>query len=66
MKRVLIGLAVFGLIGWLFIPAGSPTTLPPANAEPFLWDQDELWSTLEYEFGSARDAGCANVSERMT
>ncbi len=60
-----IGLSVLGLMGWLFVPASSPATLPPADATPFLWDQDELWSTLEAEFGATRNAGCANVNERI-
>ena len=65
MKKTLIGLAVVGLIAWLFVPVSPPAIPPPAGATPFLWDQDELWSTLESEFRSTRSAGCAGVSERI-
>lgn len=65
MKRPLIAVCILALVAWLFVPAGSQSALAPADAEPFIWDQDALWSSLEAEFNTARDAGCANVSERI-
>lgn len=65
MKKLLIGLPVLLLIVWLFFPAGSPAPLPPADARAFVWDQDELWSALEADFNAARQAGCANVRDRI-
>ncbi len=65
MKRTLIGLVAAALIAWLFVPVGSPKNSPPAGAEPFLWDQDDVWSTLESEFRATRDAGCTGVGERI-
>ncbi len=65
MKRALIGLVVVGLIAWLLVPVGSPAISPPAGAAPFLWDQDEVWSTLESQFRSTRNAGCAGIGERI-
>jgi hypothetical protein len=62
---MLIGLVAVGLIAWLTIPVSSPTISPPAGATPFLWDQDEIWRSLESEFGATRIAGCTGVSERI-
>ncbi len=47
--------------GLLLIPGREPV-LEGANREPFVWDQDEVWSTLEREFRVAREAGCVAVS----
>lgn len=32
---------------------------------PFLWDQDDVWQSLETRFNSARQAGCAELSGRL-
>jgi hypothetical protein len=65
MKKLLTGAVILGLFGCLFVPAGSPTTLPPAEAEPFAWDQDDVWSALEAEFNATREAGCDSATDRI-
>ncbi len=65
MKKLFIGIVILGVLGGLFVPAGSPSTLPPADAEPFVWDQDDVWSALEAEFNATRLAGCDSVRERI-
>ena len=65
MKRALIGFFLFVLAAWLLVPAGSPATVPPADARPFLWDQDEFWGSLEAEFLAARETGCDVAGQRI-
>jgi hypothetical protein len=65
MKKTLLALFVLALAGWLFIPAGSPATVAPAQARPFIWDQDQLWSGLEAEFVATRSSGCSNANESI-
>jgi hypothetical protein len=65
MNRMLAGLSVLGLSSWLFVPASPPSAPLPADARPFVWDQDELWSALEAEFDATRDAGCAGAEDRI-
>ena len=65
MKKIISGLLILGLLGWLFVPASSHSISAPAAAEPFLWDQDALWNALESEFDAARSAGCDTVGERI-
>lgn len=42
----------------LFLPEPSPAVPVPAGAQPFIWDQDALWQTLEARFNEARRLGC--------
>ena len=56
---------MLGLAGWLFVPGGSPSVSPPADARPFRWDQDEVWSALETEFNTTRIAGCRHAIGRI-
>lgn len=65
MKKLLIGVVILGLLGGLFVPPGAPSVLPPADAKPFVWDQDDVWSALEAEFNATREAGCDSVRERI-
>ena len=65
MKRALIGFFLFVLAAWLLVPAGSPATVPPADAQPFLWDQDSFWASLEAEYLAARETGCDVAGERV-
>lgn len=65
MKNILASVVALGLVGWLFVPAISPPVAPPAEAAPFLWDQDERWRSLETEFNTARRVGCASLSEQI-
>ena len=65
MKRALIGFFLFVLAAWLLVPAGSPAILPPADARPFLWDQDDIWASLEAAFLASRETGCDVTGERV-
>jgi len=65
MKRTLVGAALLTLAAWLLIPAGSPAVPPPANAKPFIWDQNQLWRALEADFSSMRNGGCQSAGERV-
>ncbi len=65
MKKALIGLVVLGVVGWLFVPGFSKPPSPAADAEPFIWDQDDIWRALEAEFTRTRDVGCTSVGERI-
>lgn len=65
MKKALIGFFAFVLAAWLLVPAGSPAVVLPADARPFIWDQDELWRSLEASFLSARDTGCDAAGEQI-
>jgi len=65
LRRALIGTFLLALAWWLFVPAGSPALAPPAQARPFIWDQDEVWRSLEAAFVATRDEGCDNASERI-
>ena len=42
---------------------------PPAAAgagrEPFVWDRDELWTSLEARFAEAREDGCDALNEEI-
>lgn len=65
MRGAYFGLSGLVLAGWLLVPAPPPATPSPADARPYLWDRDELWSALEAEFSAARSAGCAATAERI-
>jgi hypothetical protein len=39
--------------------------VPPADARPFLWDQDEYWASLEADFLAARETGCDVSGQRI-
>lgn len=60
-----MGLSGCLLAAWLLVPAGSPAVPRPAGARPFVWDQADLWSTLEANFSEARTSGCAGAAERI-
>lgn len=65
MKRILVGVALLTLAAWLLVPAGSPAVPPPANARPFVWDQNQLWRALEADFSATRNGGCESASKRV-
>jgi len=65
MRKMLLGLSVLGLSGSLLVPAAPPPVPTPADARPFVWDEDELWSALEAEFNATRSAGCASAAARI-
>jgi hypothetical protein len=65
MRRAFLGLSGLLLAGWLLVPALPPSMPSPADARPYVWDRDELWSALEADFSAARSAGCAANAERL-
>ncbi len=54
------------LAALLLIPEPAPDTPVPADAEPFVWDQDALWEALEARFIDARRAGCVRAEAPIT
>jgi len=64
MKKILIGLSLV-VVAWLFVPAGSPPSPPPADTGSFAWSQDEVWRSLEEDFNATRGAGCESAGERI-
>lgn len=50
------GLVALALL--LYIPDPSPALPTPASAQAFVWDQDDLWKSLEDQFNAARQSGC--------
>lgn len=57
--------AVVALLAVLYLPEPLPEAPPPATAEPFIWDQDALWDSLEDRFTEARLAGCPAVASEL-
>lgn len=64
MKRLLFGLVLSGIAVGLLVPSGVSRISAPADAEPFAWDQDDVWQSLEQEFNSVRIAGCPRARMR--
>jgi Permuted papain-like amidase enzyme, YaeF/YiiX, C92 family len=60
---LIIFLIVFYLI--LAIPETSNTNFTLAGKKPFVWDMDQLWTTLEKDFKEARAMGCNQLKERI-
>ncbi len=58
-KIVLLPLATIALIYMLLlIPDGPPEIETQSGGTPFLWNQDEVWASLEKKFNAARESGC--------
>ncbi len=63
---IVLLLAALGLlIAALCLPASDPVVPPPANAKPFVWNQDERWDALARAFEAARTAGCGPLRSRI-
>ncbi len=60
--RAIIFLAILFLI--LLIPSSSPPDPPPGAKNPFAWNRDQYWSSLERELRSARPGGCNGVASK--
>ncbi len=58
-RRFVAALAVLYLI--LLIPDPTPPLPAGPGKQPFAWNQDVLWSSLEAQFKTARAAGCAQL-----
>jgi hypothetical protein len=67
-RRLVRGAALASAIvaALLLVPEPAPATPPPANAEPFVWDRDELWRSLEERLQRARRNGCASIEEDVS
>ncbi len=52
-------LAIGALYGLLLIPERAPPQPRGAGAQPFVWNRQDLWSSLEERFRAARAAGGA-------
>lgn len=59
------GAALALLVAALCVPGSDPVVPPPANAKPFVWDQDARWDALAREFEAARAAGCGTLRPRI-
>jgi hypothetical protein len=55
---LLVGIPVVVYV-LLLIPSPYPSVSGIAGKQPFLWNQDELWSALERQFTHAREESCA-------
>ncbi|MDH4043305.1 MAG: YiiX/YebB-like N1pC/P60 family cysteine hydrolase [Gemmatimonadota bacterium] len=68
MKRAAaIGGLSGGLLLLLAVPGSSPPVpAAPPGGEPFAWNQDSLWHSLEREFTAVRATGCATVAPEMS
>ena len=63
LLRIILALAVAGTV--LLIPDSTPPVLPPGEKQPFAWNQDQMWSSLEAQFARARAAGCTHIAVRI-
>jgi hypothetical protein len=63
VRRLLIALAVVYLL--LLIPDRESTVPVGANQQPFAWNRDAFWESLEKQFKEARAAGCSNLVPRI-
>ena len=61
-RTSITAVAIIALLALLYLPAPLPAVSPPASAEPFVWDQDALWDSLEERFTEARLAGCPAIA----
>ncbi len=57
--RVVSALVIAYLL--LMIPNGTPEIETPGGSQAFLWDQDEMWHSLETRFTRTREAGCVGA-----
>ncbi len=63
LVRSFIALVVLYLV--LLIPDPEPHASRPIEHEPFVWNQDELWSSLEQQFSEARASGCSSLTSAI-
>ena len=59
LVRSFLALVVLYLV--LLIPDSEPHASQPIEHQPFVWNQDELWSSLEQQFSEARASGCSSL-----
>jgi len=64
VRRLFIALAVVYLL--LLIPDRERPVPAGANQQPFVWNRDAFWESLETQFKEARAAGCSNLSPRIS
>ncbi|MEZ4887694.1 MAG: YiiX/YebB-like N1pC/P60 family cysteine hydrolase [Chitinophagales bacterium] len=49
---------LFALYGLLLIPSSTPDSPKIADKQPFAWNQDSVWESLEKEFIAAKEMDC--------
>lgn len=66
-RRFLGGLALvcIALYLVLLIPESEPPVPKGAQKSPFIWSQNELWSSLERDFIQSRSLGCDRLQLRI-
>ena len=52
-------------LGLLLLVPERPPAAAGAGLEPFVWDRDELWTSLEARFTEAREEGCDVLREEI-
>ena len=63
LVRSFFALVVLYLV--LLIPDSEPQASLAIEHEPFVWNQDELWSSLEQQFSEARASGCSSLTSAI-
>lgn len=64
----IIGAGIFVLIaayGLLLIPEPYPAVPGTSEKQPFIWDQDDMWSALESRFAQASRDGGVQISPQI-
>ena len=64
VRRLFIALAVVYIL--LLIPDRERPVPAGANQQPFVWNRDAFWESLEAQFKDARAAGCSNLAPRIS
>src|SRR5262245_7493575 len=62
-RRLLLGAIALYLV--LLIPDAEPPLPRTAGKQPFLWNEDAVWSSLNDQFKAARADGCPALSLRI-
>ena len=64
VRRLLIALAVACVL--LLIPDRESRVPVGANQQPFAWNRDAFWKSLEAQFTEARATGCSSLTPRIS
>lgn len=59
------GAGLIALVLLLYVPDPAPALPSPAAAQAFVWDQDDVWRSIEARFAAARQAGCTAVGAEL-
>ncbi len=65
--KLLVGsvLALVALYLVLLVPDSKPHAGQAVPHQPFVWNQDEVWSSLEQQFLEARASGCGSLANSI-